>query len=256
MAIAPIFGQTATPSRLTLATEKPWMTKTAKRPPAAPARKGAAPKSAPRPPLAARLRKQDMILLEAEAQFGRTGFDGVSLDSVAAKLGISRQGLLYYYPSKETLYLAVLDGVLNAWLQTMQVLAKESEPETAISNYIASKLRFSQQRPSGSAVFTREVMAGAPLYLKKIEDAVGPSLQQNVRVFENWAERGLVKKIDFTHLMFIMWSTTQAYADLSHQFALLMGKKQLEDSDFATARELITTMVMKVLRGTVKANSA
>ena len=69
--------------------------------------------AAPRP---ARLRKQEQILLEAEAQFARSGFEGVSLDSIAAALGVSRQNMLYYFASKEELYAAVLDSVLEAWL--------------------------------------------------------------------------------------------------------------------------------------------
>ena len=43
-----------------------------------------------------------------------------SLENIAAGLGISRHNLLYYYPSKEGLYRAVLDEVLAEWLQRME----------------------------------------------------------------------------------------------------------------------------------------
>lgn len=203
----------------------------------------------PRKASAARIRKQSQILAEAEQQFARFGFEGVSLDSIAAALSISRQNMLYYYASKEELYGAVLDSVLASWLESMDTLAREHEPESAISAYIRAKLRFSRERPGGSAVFTREVMAGAPRYADKLAKSVVPHLRANVRTFERWAKQGLVARVDFTHLMFLIWSSTQAYADLGPQFAVVMGKRQLSEGDFDAAHALITSVVMKSLRG-------
>ena len=204
--------------------------------------------TATRVPRAARLRKQESILLEAERQFARLGFEGVTLDSIAAALGISRQNMLYYFASKDELYRAVLDGVLASWLEGMDVLAKADDPEAAISGYIRAKLRYSQERPSGSAVFTREVMAGAPRYAQALAHSVLPRLRSDVRAFEKWARQGLIERVNFTHLMFVIWSATQAYADLAPQFALLVGKPRLGERDFAAAHALITDLVMARLR--------
>lgn len=202
----------------------------------------------PRAPRAARLRKQEQILLEAERQFARFGFEGVSLDTIASELGISRQNMLYYFSSKEELYSAVLDSVVESWVQTMEVMAKGDDPEAAISHYIAVKLRFSQERPSGSAVFTREVMAGAPRYAEKLAQHVIPYLRADVRAFERWAKKGLIERVDFTHLMFLIWSATQAYADLAPQFALFLKKPKLDDGDFGAAHALLTQVVLQSLK--------
>ncbi len=201
-----------------------------------------------RAPRAARVHKQQQILLEAERQFARFGFEGVSLENIAAALGISRQNMLYYFSSKDDLYGAVLDNVLESWLDSMDVLAREDDPEAAVASYILAKLRFSAQRPSGSAVFTREVMAGAPRYAEKLAQRVIPHLRRDVRTFEKWARQGLIERVDFTHLMFVIWSATQAYADLAPQFALFIGKKKLDDTDFAAAHALLTRVVMGSLR--------
>lgn len=186
--------------------------------------------------------------MEAERQFARFGFEGVSLDDIASALGISRQNMLYYYSSKQVLYVAVLDNVMESWVGSMDAMAKSDDFEGAISGYIRAKLRFSQDRPSGSAVFTREVMAGAPRYAGKLADRVLPKLHADVRAFQRWARKGLVESVDFTHLMFLIWSVTQAYADLAPQFALFMGKQRLDDRDFAAAHALITNIVVRSLR--------
>jgi len=201
-----------------------------------------------RTPRAATLRKQEHILRAAEQQFARFGFEGVSLETIAVNIGISRQNLLYYYPSKEQLYDAVLDDVLQSWLTGMARMAQHPDPTTAITEYVAAKLRFSQERPSGSAVFTREVMTGAPRYAGRLAEQVLPHLQADVRQFERWAREGLIQRVDFTHLMFLIWACTQAYADLAPQFALLLGKPALEPQDFTTAQSLITGLVLGRLK--------
>jgi TetR/AcrR family transcriptional regulator len=200
-----------------------------------------------RPPRAARIEKERRILREAEAQFARYGFEGASLEDIAAAVGLSRHNLLYYFPSKQALYHQVLDDVMTQWLAGMGELAVGDDPETALRRYIAAKLRSSRERPDGSAVFTKEVIAGAPRYADAITRRVAPALAADVRVFERWARQGRVARLDFRHLMFVIWAVTQAYADLAPQFALLLGKPALDKADFAAAQAVIERLVLRGL---------
>ncbi|MDC6169157.1 TetR/AcrR family transcriptional regulator [Paucibacter sp. XJ19-41] len=195
-------------------------------------------------PRAARLRKEAAICAEAERQFAQYGFEGASLENIAAAVGISRHSLLYYYPSKEQLYRKVLDEVLSEWLARMAGIVSGTDPEAAMREYIAAKLRYSRERPAGSQVFAREVMAGAPRFRDAIEAQVLPALNADVKTFERWARQGLVAKLDFRHLMFTIWASTQAYADLGPQFAILLGKPVLEEEDYLAAERLILQLVL------------
>ena len=51
----------------------------------------------------------DRILGAAMDAFGTRGYDGTSLDDLARELGIRKQTILYWYPSKEALLEAVVD---------------------------------------------------------------------------------------------------------------------------------------------------
>lgn len=204
----------------------------------------------PRAPTASRLLKEQGILAEAENHFAQFGFEGASLENIAAAIGISRHNLLYYFPSKEALYQRVLDDVLTQWLAGMEDLSHSDDPQQALRRYIRAKLQYSRMRPQGAKVFTKEVIAGAPRYGKAITTRVGPLLKAEVRTFERWAREGRIAKVNFTHLMFIIWSVTQAYAEQEAQFALLLGKPALTARDYDKAEELICHLVLRGLETT------
>src|SRR3954452_4983918 len=50
------------------------------------------------------------VLDAALASFGTRGFEATSLDAVAAELGLTKQTILYYFPTKD----ALLEGVIDA----------------------------------------------------------------------------------------------------------------------------------------------
>ncbi|MBE7416407.1 MAG: TetR family transcriptional regulator C-terminal domain-containing protein [Ideonella sp.] len=205
------------------------------------------PRAPQRPREQRRHDKEQAILKEAEAQFARGGFHGTSLEGIAAALGLSRHNLLYYFPSKDALYRRVIDDVVAQWLEGMGAIAASDEPAAALRRYIGAKLRYSAERPEGTSVFTQEVMAGAPRYAREIVERVQPVLQADVRVFERWARGRRVHRLPFTHLMFVLWAATQAYADLAPQFALLLGKPRLDAADFAAAQAVIEALAFGAL---------
>lgn len=57
----------------------------------------------------------EQIRVEATRLFASRGFDGVSLQAIADKVGVAKQTLLYHYPSKEALKRAVLENLFSHW---------------------------------------------------------------------------------------------------------------------------------------------
>jgi len=52
---------------------------------------------------------RDAILDAAVVAFAHRGYRGASIDSIAAEVGVSRQGVLHHFPSKVKLLVAVLE---------------------------------------------------------------------------------------------------------------------------------------------------
>ena len=196
----------------------------------------------------ARERLEHEILRAAKKLFAQRGFGGVSLDHIAREVGASKQNLLYYFPSKEELYRRVLHGVLDVWLSYMDALSQRpDDPERAIREYIAGKLRFSKEHPDDSRVYANEVVSGAPLFSAEIAERVIPALQADVAIFNRWAEQGLCRPVDGRHLMILLWASTQVYADWASQIGLVMGKSELDLEDFQAAENLIVDMVLRTV---------
>ncbi len=204
--------------------------------------------AAPVPATRKRDAKEQDILDAAQDQFAQHGYGGASIESIATTIGMTRHSLLYYFASKEQLYVAVLNRIVDRWLDGMQALSIGDDPAQAIAQYIAVKMRFSQEQPSGSRVFTQEIIAGAPRYKTLLEQRVKPVLQRDIATFQAWAKAGRIRTLDFMHLMFLLWAGTQAYADLAPQFALLLGKPELESVDYDAAQTLLTDLVLRGLQ--------
>lgn len=188
------------------------------------------------------------IVSRAERVFAECGYEGTSIATIAESVGLSKQNLLYYFPTKRILYKRVLDDVLDAWLERMHVLADDSlTPQQALRTYIEAKLRFSRERPWGSRVYGMEVITGAQLYGVEIKEKVVPVLRKDIEIFEKWIVDGKIGPVNATHLLFAIWAMTQSYADFSSQMTLVMNQKSLSRKDFDEAEKLIVDMVLATI---------
>src|SRR5439155_428833 len=59
------------------------------------------------------------LIDEAVRHFGKRGFDGTSLDTVASAAGVRKQTLLYYFPTKDALLEACMGEVSTRVAQAL-----------------------------------------------------------------------------------------------------------------------------------------
>ncbi|GGY82297.1 TetR/AcrR family transcriptional regulator [Pseudoduganella plicata] len=192
-------------------------------------------------------RLEAQIVAEAVRIFAECGYEGTAIATIAESAGLSKQNLMYYFPSKGALYQRVLDDVLDEWLDRMAHLADAGEPEDVLRAYVQAKLKFSREQPNASRVYAMEVIGGAKLYGEQIRQRVVPVLRRDIEVFEGWIAAGRIAPVNATHLLFSIWAMTQSYADFAPQMALVLNRR-LTRRDYEDAEETIVAMVLTAIR--------
>lgn len=170
---------------------------------------------------------RERILTAALAAFARDGFRGATVDRIAAEAGMSKPNLLYYYPTKERMYLAVLDRVLSTWLDPLRAMDPGGDPVEEILAYVHAKLAMAAAHPEASRLFAGEVMRGAPVLGGELAGPLRALVEEKAAVIRGWIEAGRLAPHDPMHLVFSIWATTQHYADFATQVRAVTGREDV-----------------------------
>lgn len=184
------------------------------------------------------------ILKSAAAVFARRGFDGATIGQVAGEAGVAKATVHYYFDTKENLYMAVLDRVFLDWAGAMARIDRESGPLDALSRYIDWKVEYSREWPDLTRVWAMEVLAGAPRMQSFLNEKVRKAVEDKGDVIRAWIAEGKMAPIDPAHLFFMLWATTQTYAECEAQMKAVLNKERLDDGDFRVARETVSRVLL------------
>lgn len=192
--------------------------------------------------------KRSAITDAALMLFSQFGLHGTRLEQVAVAAGISKTNLLYYFPSKKQLYLAVLQDLLAVWLAPLRALQADQQPLEAIRQYIRLKLEVSRDHPRASRLFCMEMLQGAPVLKEELAGPVRTLVDEKAALIRLWIERQQLTAIDPWHLIFMLWSVTQHYADFATQVEAITGKTLQDAAFFEQTLESIQQVITEGLR--------
>lgn len=185
------------------------------------------------------------ILIAAEKVFAEAGFGGATMQLIADMAGLPKANLHYYFPTKEALYRRVVEDIFEIWLRAAEALDTADCPVRGIGAYIDAKMEISRRHPFGSKVWASEVMHGAPVIQDYLETTLREWTEGRALAIRRWIADGRMRPVDPRHLLYMVWATTQHYADFGHQIETLNDGRPLSDEEWAAATESVKEIILR-----------
>ncbi|MFT5481825.1 MAG: TetR/AcrR family transcriptional regulator [Halieaceae bacterium] len=133
------------------------------------------------------------------------------------------------------------------WKMDAEAFDQSEDPTIALSEYIKSKMHHSFTRPFGSKVWANEIMHGAPvLGDEKLSQFLHDWEKGKTIQISTWIKEGKILPVDPDTLLFMIWATTQHYADFEHQIKVLNGNVAL---NLAQQEHATKNVIAIILRG-------
>lgn len=194
-----------------------------------------------------RTRNSLQILQAAQEEFVLHGFKGTSMQSIADRAQLPKANIHYYFKNKANLYKVVLEEIMQAWNQVLADMTPQSDPSDVIRRFIHAKMQLSYTNPNGSKIFAMEIIQGAPHLKEYISQDMRHWVREKTNVMNSWVEQGKMRKVEPSYLIFMIWASTQHYADFNTQVLEVMNRREYDDEEIANITEFLTTMILKGL---------
>jgi len=186
-----------------------------------------------------------LILRAAENVFAEAGFGGATMQLIADMAGLPKANLHYYFPTKESLYRQVVQSIFQDWLKAADTFDHAPGPIEGIGAYIDAKMEISRKHPAGSKVWASEVMHRAPVIQDYLETTLTEWTDGRMAVIQRWIDAGQMDAVDPRHLLYMLWATTQHYADFGHQIETLNGGKPFSDTQWEAAKASVKSIILR-----------
>jgi AcrR family transcriptional regulator len=160
-----------------------------------------------RPPTRAR------ILDAATDLFGVRGVEAVSLDAIAAEVGVAKQTLLYWFPSKDDLVLAVLVAAVEQLTVVVEaaIRATSDEPLDRVDAVVRAVFRPAVRRPALLGL-VREVGRLPSTAGERLIAELQPLVQRAVTWFEGEMAAGRLRRADPQLVVSLCYATVTGIA--------------------------------------------
>jgi TetR/AcrR family transcriptional regulator len=154
-----------------------------------------------------RVPTRERALDAALRSFAARGFEATSLDDVAAEVGVSKQAILYYYPSKAKLLDAVIDRSAAELSETLEAaLVRAGQGWERVEAVVRSVFRLALRRPELLGLL-REVSRLGPPAAPRLMAALDPLVQRARGFLEAEMAAGRMRATDSRLLLLSAYST-------------------------------------------------
>ena len=197
------------------------------------------------PKVKIRRKNVEKILLAAEKVFAEQGYAGTKMADIAKQAALPRSNLHYYFSTKDELYREVLVNLLDTWGLEGACFENFDDPRVVLTSYIMEKMNHSRTRPHGSKLWANEIMRGAPLFQDMLDEHMAKGAKRMELKIRQWVDEKRINPVEPSALLYMIWASTQHYADFDYQVCALNGHQPLSDQQYHQAVQTITSVILR-----------
>ncbi|MFN2560216.1 MAG: TetR family transcriptional regulator [Jatrophihabitans sp.] len=106
--------------------------------------------------------RREQLVLVGRALFAEKGFDGTSIEEIAARAKVSKPVVYEHFGGKEGLYAVVVDREMSALLDRLtQVLSAGQHPRELVEQAALALLTYIEEEADGFRILSRDSTSGA-----------------------------------------------------------------------------------------------
>lgn len=158
------------------------------------------------------LSTREAILVAARRCFAAAGYEGTSLNDIAAEVGIRRPSLLHHFASKDALYAEVFEHLLSDWFELLADTV--DDPRSGwdkIELVMRAGFRFFVENPDYVRLIRREAVDSGSHIGVDLAGVIRPLFERATEYFRSAMEAGLVRHHEPQQLLLTGYGALLSY---------------------------------------------
>jgi len=183
--------------------------------------------------------RRTTLVEEAIRQFGREGYHRTSLDSVAGAVGVRKQTLLYYFPTKDALLEACLAAAGKRLAEEIAVALEGAETYWDRAEAVIHAVFGLAEELPEFPMFVREAGRLGPNAFERFAEVLEPLRRGAIEFLQAGMDQGDIRKQDPGFLLFTLYTAVVGSLTEASVLAAVAGERRGRASLRLREREVV-----------------
>lgn len=174
---------------------------------------------------------EEKIIAVAKEVFIEKGFDGASMSDIAARVGINRPTLHYYFRTKDKMFQAVFLSIIQSFIPKIQdVFVDDNKPfSEKIKIVVDTYLEVAKNNPYLPMFVMREINRNAKNFIKAVKPVYMDKFLNQIAIYlQSAMEKGEIKKVPL-RIVFNTFYGLMSFPFLSKDLIFMESDKEFNN---------------------------